>query len=155
MIRPTCIICMPHVRTRGSRYSCRTTQIKIFALPVHTHGLIITEYQVVHPVLSEFVFRVCYSGCGWISQLCEKYIYCMLTRYEMRTNLVHTHCFSLVFQWAWLFENAALRLSDVYHWEVRQNFLVTHQLSPFLVHRSIIDPWSSDPTLIGNFYIWF
>ena len=67
------------MRTRGSRYSCRTTQIKIFALPVQTpmawlslSAKLFTQFSPlpVQNTSHEFVFRVCYSGCDWISQLC-------------------------------------------------------------------------------------
>ena len=36
-------------------------------------------------------------------------------------------------------------------WMIRQNFQASHQLSSFFDHRSIIDPWSSNPTLSETF----
>ena len=90
----------------------------------------------------------------WLdNSIVRKYIYYhnVNFRHEMWTNLVHAHCFSLVFFNEKLFENATIGLSDVYRWMVRRNFQASHQLSPFLDHRSIIDPWSSNPTLLGTF----
>ena len=70
-----------------------------------THGLIITECEVVHPVLSstrpKYLARIRVQGVllgVWLDKsIVRKYTYCILTRHEMRTNLVHTQYFSLVF----------------------------------------------------------
>ena len=140
MKRLGCILCMPHKWTRDSKYSCRRTKIKIFAPPVAWFSLSAKLFSPLSslPVNStphEIVFRALLPYViGWLN--CVK-IYLLQQRKFSTRDVNGSRSCSLLFLGFLnekLFENATLGLSDV-----------------FLDHRSIIDPWSSNPTLLGTF----
>ena len=156
-----CLLCMLHKWTRDSKYSCRRAKIKIFAPPVQTPiawfslGAKLFAPLSSLPVNStphEIVFRALLPYViGWLN--CVK-IYLLQQRKFSTRDVNESRSCSLLFLGFLnekLFENTTLRLSDVYRWMVRRNFQASHQLSPFFDHRLIIDPWSSNPTLLGTF----
>ena len=156
-----CLLCMLHKWTRDSKYSCRRAKIKIFAPPVQTPiawfslGAKLFAPLSSLPVNStphEIVFRaLLLYVIGWLN--CAK-MYLLQQRKFSTRDVNESRSCSLLFLGFLnekLFENATIGLSDVYRWMVRRNFQASHQLSPFLDHRSIIDPWSSNPTLLGTF----
>ena len=159
MKRLGCILCMPHKWTRDSKYSRRRTEIKIFAppfqIPIAWFSLITKFFDPLSSLpVNSTPHEIVFFYPMWLdNSIVLKYIYYnnVNFRHEMLTNLVYAHCFSLVFLNEKLFENATLRLSDVYRWMVRRNFQASHQLSPWFDYRSIIDPWSSNPILLGTF----
>ena len=157
-----CLLCMLHKWTRDSKYSCRRAKIKIFAPPVQTPiawfslGAKLFAPLSSLPVNStphEIVFRALLPYViGWLN--CAKMYLLQQRKFSTRDVNESRSCsllFPVFFLNEKLFENATLRLSDVYRWMIRRNFQASHQLSPFFDHRSIIDPWSSNPTLLGTF----
>ena len=157
-----CLLCMLHKWTRDSKYSCRRAKIKIFAPPVQTPiawfslGAKLFAPLSSLPVNStphEIVFRALLPYViGWLN--CAK-MYLLQQRKFSTRDVNESRSCSLLFLGFFfnekLFENATIGLSDVYRWMVRRNFQASHQLSPCFDHRSIIDPWSSNPTLLGTF----
>ena len=142
-------------------FSCRKTKIKIFAPPVQTPIAWFSLSAKLFASLSslpvnstphEIVFRaLLLYVIGWLN--CAK-MYLLQQRKFSTRDVNESRSCSLLFLGFLnekLFENATIGLSDVYRWMVRRNFQASHQLSPFLDHRSIIDPWSSNPTLLGTF----
>ena len=161
MKRLGCILCMPHMWTGDSKYSCRRTKIKIFAPPVQipiawfslsTKFFAPLSSLPVNSTPHEIVFRALLPYViGWLN--CAK-MYLLQQRKFSTRDVNESRSCSLLFLGFLnekLFENTTLRLSDVYRWMVRRNFQASHQLSPWFDYRSIIDPWSSNPILLGTF----